>query len=370
MAYPRVNIDDPEKNEKIEGLNKAALPYRMTLAPIRMVNDNDRKIYIYSIEECKKERDEIKQKNIGNSPELKIYTLNFNIKYAKSFNIYLEKVNKTYTHELHNIYDAFLSNYWDSRKMEDFHNKTNLNFTELNNDCLEFFRILYLYGYHGDKEKALAHVDSSKLMRELIYYMKRRLDSHITEEDEDANYKDYSYPRMLMISGHDSTVSSNLIFLINALDLDEEQIYTYPQYASQLALEVRTNKTITKSSTYKDYYVIGYFDDNKIFEVNADDFNKKIEGYIWSDEKINEFCGFEEAINTITKNKDNEDKSDNGKTAYKILMSIFICLSAIFLTSTIFLGYKLSKINKAHPSIDQKEHTRQTNSTVFNLKIP
>ena len=370
MAYPRVNIDDPEKNEKIEGLNKAALPYRMTLAPIRMVNDNDRKIYIYSIEECKKERDEIKQKNIGNSPELKIYTLNFNIKYAKSFNIYLEKVNKTYTHELHNIYDAFLSNYWDSRKMEDFHNKTNLNFTELNDDCFRFFRILYLYGYHGDKEKALAHVNSSKLMRELIYYMKRRLDSHITEEDEDANYKDYSYPRMLMISGHDSTVSSNLIFLINALDLDEEQIYTYPQYASQLALEVRTNKTITKSSTYKGYYVIGYFDDNKMFEVNADDFNKKIEGYIWSDEKINEFCGFEEAINTITKNKDNEDKSDNVKTAYKILMSIFICLSAIFLTSTIFLGYKLYKTNKAHPSIDQKEHTRQTNSTVFNLKIP
>ena len=133
--------------------------------------------------------------------------------------------------------------------MEDFHNKTNLNYTELNDDCFKFFRILYLYGYHGDKEKAIAHVDSSQLMRELIYYMKRRLESHITEEDEDANYKDYSYPRMLMISGHDSTVSSNLIFLINALDLNEEKIYTYPLYSSQFALEVRTNKAITKSST-------------------------------------------------------------------------------------------------------------------------
>ena len=207
-------------------------------------------------------------------------------------------------------------------------------------------------------------------MRELIYYMKRRLDSNITEEDEDANNKDYSYPRMLMISGHDATVTADLIFMINALGLDEEKIYTFPKYASQLALEVRTNKTITKSSTYKDYQVIGYFDDNKIFEVNADDFINKIEGYIWSDEKINEFCGFDESINTITMNKDDEDKSDNAKTAYKVLMSIFICLSTIFLASTIFLGYKLSKINKAHPSIDQKEHTRQTNSTVFNLKIP
>jgi hypothetical protein len=59
--------------------------------------------------------------------------------------------------------------------MEDFHNKTNLNFTEIKDDCLEFYRIGYLYGYHGAKEKAIAHVDSSQLMRELIYYMKRRL---------------------------------------------------------------------------------------------------------------------------------------------------------------------------------------------------
>jgi len=216
MAYPGVNIDDPEITEKIECLNKATLPYRMTLAPIKMINDNDRKMNVYSIEECKNKRDEIRQKNIDNSPESKSYTLNFNIKYAKSFNIDFGEVNKTYTHELYNICDAFLSNYWDSRKMEDFHTKTNINFKELNDDCFKFFKFLYLYGYHGDKEKALAHVDSSKLMRELIYYMKRRLDSHITEEYEDANYKDYSYPRMLMISGHDSTVSSNLIFLINA----------------------------------------------------------------------------------------------------------------------------------------------------------
>ena len=252
--------------------------------------------------------------------------------------------------------------------MEDFHNKTNLNFTELKYDCLEYFRFLYLYGYHGDKEKTLAHVDSSKLMREIIYYMKRRLDSHITEEDEDANYKDYSYPRMLMISGHDSTVSADFIFLINALDLDEEKIYTFPQFSSQLALEVRTNKTITKNSTYKDYYVIGYFDNNKIFEVNAYDFINKVEGYIWSDEKINEFCGFDKTINTITNNNQNENKSDNVKTSYKILMSIFICLSSIFLASTIFLSYKLFKINKVYPPSDQKAHSGQASSIILNLR--
>ena len=250
--------------------------------------------------------------------------------------------------------------------MEDFFAKSNLNFTVLNDDCFEFYRYYYLYSFHGDKEKALAHIDSSKLMSELIYYMERRLDSYITEEDEDANFKDYSYPRMVMTSGHDSTVSADLIFLINALNLDEEKLYTFPKYASQLALEVRTNKEITKDSTYKDFYVLGYFDDNQIFEVNADDFINKVEGYAWSEEKINEFCGFDETINNINTNnstKNDEDKSDNAKTAYKVLMIVFICLSAILLATSIFLGYKLSQANQPHPPMDNIAYNHQTNIT-------
>ena len=174
MACPPVNINYPEITEKIEGLNKAALPYRMTLAPVRMINDNDRKINVYDIEECKKGRDQIRKKNTANiSIICRNYNDNFNKKYDKSFNKYFGEVNKTYYGSaLNDICDTFTSNYWDSRKMENLYDKTNLNFTELYYDCLEFFRFLYLEIFHGDKEKTLAHIDSSKLMRELIYYHK------------------------------------------------------------------------------------------------------------------------------------------------------------------------------------------------------
>ena len=40
--------------------------------------------------------------------------------------------------------------------------------------------------------------------------MKRRLDADISIKDEDADLKDFSRPKMLMISGHDSTVASNI----------------------------------------------------------------------------------------------------------------------------------------------------------------
>ena len=212
---------------------------------------------------------------------------------------------------------------------------------------------------------------SSKIMSELIYYMKRRIDADITEENEDGNYRDYSRPKMVMRSGHDSTVSADVIFLVKALGLNEESIYTFPKYASQLALEVRTDKDISTSSSYSDYYVKGYFDDKEIFNVNANEFINGVGNEIWSEEKVNDFCGFDEESSSTSGNSTNsdEDKSDKAKTAYKVLMSVFICLSAILLATTIFLGYKLSKANAVKPPLDQtgiKEN--QSNVTENALK--
>ena len=96
----------------------------------------------------------------------------------------------------------------------------------------------------------------------------------------------------------------------------------------------------------------------------------KVESYEWSCQKISYYCGFDEQnSNTNSTNKNNDkDKSDNAKTAYKVLMSIFICLSAIFLAITIFLGKKISKSNKTHPPIDQNINIKQINITQGNLK--
>ena len=372
IAYPQVNVDNDEIKEEILSLNNSALPYQMTLAPVRMVNDNDRKMNVYDLDECVEEREDIKKKNIENIPEINDYVDGFNEKYKSSFNNYFNDSNKTYSaFDLNDICDAFLSNYWDDRNMTDFRTKSGLNFTQLNIDCFEFFRYYYLYSYHGDKEKALAHVDSSKIMNELIYYMKRRIDADITEENEDGNYRDYSRPKMVMRSGHDSTVSADVIFLVKVLGLNEESIYTFPKYASQLALEVRTDKDISTSSSYSDYYVKGFFDDKEIFNVNANEFINGVGNEIWSEEKVNNFCGFDEESSSSSGNSTNsdEDKSDKAKTAYKVLMSVFICLTAILLATTIFLGYKLSKANAVKPPLDQtgiKEN--QSNFTKNALK--
>ena len=75
--------------------------------------------------------------------------------------------------EINHICDAFLSDYTDDRQMSDFKTKSVVGFEEQKEDCLYYFDKLFLYTYY-DK------FDTSKRMKELEYYMKRRLDADMS----------------------------------------------------------------------------------------------------------------------------------------------------------------------------------------------
>ena len=166
-------------------------------------------------------------------------------------------------------------------------------------------------------------------MREFIFYMKRRLDADMTEVNEDADYRDYSRPRWILTSGHDSTVSANLVLLIKALELDMKTKFDVPKYATQLALEIRTNAEKCKS--YNDYYIVGYFDNTELFNIKVDEFINKVESVIWTDQQVDEYCGFGSENNKVN-------------NTYKILMIVFICLTGVMLIVIIILGVKFYKL--------------------------
>ena len=82
VAVPPVDIECEEINNEIKDLNKAALPYQMTIAPVRMVNDNDKKMNVYDLKDCTEERDDIKKQNRETIPYLLNFTNDFNKKYG------------------------------------------------------------------------------------------------------------------------------------------------------------------------------------------------------------------------------------------------------------------------------------------------
>ena len=62
----------------------------MTLAPVRVIGDNDGEINVYAFDSCIEKMNEIRQQN-NEISQLKDYIKNFNEKYAVDWNKYFNK---------------------------------------------------------------------------------------------------------------------------------------------------------------------------------------------------------------------------------------------------------------------------------------
>lgn len=87
LAYPQVDCSEIE--EEINKLGNNSLPDYMMLAPIRTINNNERKIIIFDIPWCIEEREEIKKKNRESLQILKDFVSKFNNKYGSVLNDFL-----------------------------------------------------------------------------------------------------------------------------------------------------------------------------------------------------------------------------------------------------------------------------------------
>ena len=352
-AIPPMNITYKKIDDEIEKIKGYAMPNLMTLIPIRMINNNERKITLYDIDECEEKRDEVKEKNRKSIPLINTMEKEFNEKYGKSLNEFYGK-KETYDYYFMNRFcDAVVSGVTDARNLTEF-KKLNFDLNQTKEYCYDISMINYREYILGDKEHILAPVEASKMMREIIHYMKQRIDVDINQIKIEEEYLDYSKPKMLMISGHDSTISCHQVFILNSLGYDINEYFRFANYASQLALEV-TRRVATadeiKKMTYSDYFVNYYFNDELIFNVTVKDFINKIEPKLWTDEQIDIFCGFKKENNN---NKKNEDDNYNYSSFKFMLWIILVTLVIIFATTTVILLVKLRKMKK---KIAQNETT-------------
>ena len=327
-AKPQVNLSDDIINHMNE-LGESALPNYMSLAPVRMINHCERKIILYDIPQCTFRREEWKKKNYEKYDSLKNNVKLFNDNYSK----YLKDLYKDKTYFdinfIDNFCDAFISGFTEGKNMTRI-SQTGINKTEVLEYCYGFFNMSFRDWISGDEERTLPTLEVSKLMREFIHYMKKRVDADIKGENISLKFEDYSRPKMMIISGHDSTISMTEMFFAKIFDNNDAiHFYKYPKFATQIALEVVIDDNIdTKNKKYSDYIIKYYFNDEFILQRNMEDFIKQVEPNLWSDERIDEFCGFED--------KNNEDN----KNSYLYLMIVFSCLSLIFLIIIVFLVIK------------------------------
>ena len=128
--------------KKLQGLGNESLPSKMTLAPIRMINDNERKIIIYDIEKCLWKRGEMRKINYDNSPELKKLITDFSDKYHERLNRMYGKNNEYNISFVDNFCDAYIAGSTEFKPMEKI-NETfpdELERQEILDTCFEFMK--------------------------------------------------------------------------------------------------------------------------------------------------------------------------------------------------------------------------------------
>ena len=152
---------------------------------------------------------------------------------------------------------------------------------------------------------------ASPLMEDLLIYISNRI--------KYQNEENYKYPKFVIHSGHDTTLSPIQYFMFGVFGTK----YKYIDFASNVLFEVY------KSENYSSVYFVKYIiDDEEVLNIDFEEFKSKINKSIWSKEKINNFCG----INT--------SKFSTLSIIIIIILSIF---SLIMIGINVVLCYKLNK---------------------------
>ena len=323
-AKPQVELSS-DVESKLESLGLDSLPNKTSVVPIRMINDNERKIIIYDIPECLWKRDEMRKTNYDTKQELKAFETAFSSKYGSKLNIMYGKNKTNYDIDfIDNFCDAFISGSTELKEMKKL-NDTGINKNELLDQCFEFMKLNFRDWISGDSERILPTLEVSKLMREFIHYMNQRIVDDMEGKDTSKNYEDYSKPKMLMISGHDSTISMWEMFLIKVFKNNNNTDYIYPKFASELTFEVTVNSALTEKKR-TDYKINCYLNGKPfIDEMTVDNFIKNITDKLYSDDKIDEICHF---------------KSSDSLDIYFILTIVFSATTGILLILMVFFIIK------------------------------
>ena len=329
-AIPQVNINKSYIKDLVDIMNSSALPDFMTVIPVRMISENDKKISV----RCSGTSNNTKNTSMESIIAVKYY---FNQKYKKYLN---EFYNESTTYDfdfLKSFCDAFVADYTDRRNITGLKN-TGVNFEELAESCYEVLKINFRDYSLNAGQNHLDIIESSKIMREMIRLMQQRVDDDINNVTE-IDYDDFSRPKMMMISAHDTTVSCHQITIIKCFNLDLDT-FQLAKFTAQMAFEVvrkDDNETDLNNLSYKDYTVNYYFNDDNILSVSFEEFKEKMLNYLWTEEEVDSYC----SGNSSNKNETDDNNNDNNENNNVLVYGIVICALSVLVVVCIVINIVL-----------------------------
>ena len=319
MSNPPIDTNYPKIQEEITNLQYDALPNSMTVIPFITVKESQG-INMYEMNGCRDYGKGYTGGIIFNNSEL--IAKEFAEKFGDLVNQFKKRQSYNYTFaKVKTFCDSYVSSYVDKRAMTELRS-TGINMDELYEICLRVLDLEYKDRYTASEEVTLLR--GSILMRMIVDRAKTKID----EDINGVNPNSSNNTKMMIVSGHDSTLALQELFFIYSLGLSMDS-YRYAKFASQTSLEFIRNDEDKADRTYSDYSVNYYFNDEKIFTISAKKFFDEVEPKIWTEEEIDTYC--HPSNNNIILNENVTKKKNshsyfiqNKSTALILLMFLFV----------------------------------------------
>ena len=195
---------------------------------------------------------------------------------------------------MNSITDHYISDYKNYKDLSIFHDLTGIDLDEFMEKSGKFYHD-WMYNYYCTN--TTCSMESSRLMEDLLGYMKRRIQYYPKTT--------YYAPKLVIDCGHDTTVAPMQMFMYETWeDKPEYGVRTqYCGFACNLYFELYK----TKNGPTK-YYVYYYIDDELIHIFDYDEFDETVRAHIYTQEEIVEYCITDEEKEERERKKQEEEE--------------------------------------------------------------
>ena len=331
-SYPPFNLSIDDFKDEIKNLNDSAIPNYMNIIPIHFITLKN------GSTECSDRVKEFNDNNAKNFPFIANFTEEFNKNYTTKLNeLYHKPNNSTFDYAAINaMFDTMVVDITEGNNITGFFKENDIDMDYFMSIRYEISKVFFRDFMYGDEKSEVILFYDSLLFKDMLNYMKRRIEDDINDDISYKNVSDFSRPKMVMISAHDTTLSAIEMFFIRFFGIEFEK-FELPVYTSQIAFEITRDENITdkKSLRYSDYMVSYYFNEKLMLNVTFDKFVETIESAIWNQTEMDSFC--------FPNKNENKTKKKNFFTTNKIIMMCMGLIILILIIIIIVLGVKLSK---------------------------
>ena len=310
-------------NEKIKELNNKSLQGGINVFPHRIYPTSyGYQFQLYRSDSCPGIKKYVKEGRKTDEME-KLYndvTKEANETFGENIFKFMNVTNDTnylwnYTN-LDSISDTFVADYTDGRVMN-YIKSTGIDFDKFYNFSTYLVFIAGYYSQFGKTNftKAL-YLGATPMFRSLFNYMEMRIE---LDKKNKSDLINASSPRFVVISGHDSSLASNDLFLYSEFGIPYEKA----GYSSSEIYE------LWKNSTDGNYYLKLFVNEKEIKNFDYNNFKKKIEAKLYSQEDINYICGGEK--NDSSNQNGKKNKSSGAKAIFIILIFLVVIFAILFI---------------------------------------